>query len=145
MLRSTLGPACFCVALVLAASALAADPVPNLRGEWSGEAMGISFGDPKAGVAVNDSAKPIMMPNKVTVTVEVQDGRHLAGFTKHNYGQDRFVAMVRADNRTVYGADAEGSLNGVLLSDNEMELCYSEHTKMRAFVSCWTMVRAARP
>lgn len=122
----------------------AAGPVADLRGEWiAEEAPGISLGDPRAGVSVNDSAKPTLMMNRIVMTVSDQDGPRFAGITRHTYGQDRFVAMMRADGRSFRGADAEGSLDGTLLSDTEIELCYTEHSPMRALASCWTLRRAA--
>ena len=124
------------VAAPLVAAAADDAAVPSLKGEWVADSFGVSLGDPAKGRTVDEDTSPAVAPNHIVMTIDFQDGRHIAGIKRHAYGHDRFVGAIRLDNRTVAAADAEGDMDIRLLGEHEMEACYTEHSRHFAFASC---------
>jgi len=107
---------CLFAASLLAAPALAADPV-SLLGTWKGEA---------AGVGAEDGWKS----GPVVFVIAEQRGRAFTGVATYPAGGGEASAEVfgsiGADNRTVVMADEDGSYAGALTGADSLELCYIE-------------------
>ena len=131
-----------CAALSVAPAEATDSLIPNLKGEWVAEATGIGLGDPDQGVTVDAATTPAIRKTHLVMTIDFQEGRHIAGIKRHARGQDRFVGVVRLDNRSVVGADAEGDMGFRLMDQHEMEVCYTEHSAHWAYASCEVYHRA---
>ena len=122
-------------------SACAGDAVPDLRGTWNGSELGVMLGDEKANLTVEADTHPRVQDLPIELIIDFQDGRALAGTKRHKFGTDRFVAVIRRDNRTIHGTDAEGDMDLIILPNGELDSCYTEHDPHRALASCGSFHR----
>jgi len=122
-----------CLALMLAllavaaASAVAQDAIPDLRGTWSGKGKSIVFGSnphhPGTQSAVD---APRVREIEATYTVEGQDGRLAWGRSSSAVAETKepFAWATASDNKTIVGADMDGYFRISLLTPDRMEKCY---------------------
>jgi len=122
-----------CLALMLAllavaaASAVAQDAIPDLRGTWSGKGKSIVFGSnphhPGTQSAVD---APRVREIEATYTVEGQDGRLAWGRSTSAVAETKepFAWAIASDNKTIVGADMDGYFRISLLTPDRMEKCY---------------------
>jgi hypothetical protein len=100
--------------------------IPDLKGKWVGQTEGIKYGkgDPKG--HRNESKPGEVTRLEFTMSFEFQEGRVFSGTRSSKRNSERFIGVIRSDNKTIYIIDEDGYISGHLLSKNKMELIYRE-------------------
>ncbi len=112
---------------VAAASAVAQDAIPDLRGTWSGKGKSIVFGSNLHHPGTQTAADaPRVREIEATYTVEGQDGRLAWGRSASAVANTRepFAWAIASDNKTIVGADMDGYFRISMLTPDRMEKCY---------------------
>jgi hypothetical protein len=115
--------------------------IPNLKGAWvkTGERSGLvrrgnrwEHKQPPTNGAVI-FGDPLTLT--WTLTIERQEGEVFSGIWASENNTDPMVGAVSADGRTLYLADDNGPMQGVLIGPDKMEICRSlaEPDRMMAF------------
>jgi hypothetical protein len=122
---------CLALALALlavaAASAVAQDAIPDLRGTWSGKGKSIVFGSNPHHPGTQTAADaPRVHEIEATYRVEGQDGRLAWGRSSSAVAETKepFAWAIASDNKTIVGADMDGYFRISLLTPDRMEKCY---------------------
>ena len=105
------------VMLGMSKPVVADEAVPDLKGTWNAEVLGISLGDTAKGIPVNTDTNPNVGIIHIEMIIDFQDGRAIAGLKKHHNGNDRFVAVFKSGNKSLHGTDAEGDMELTILPD----------------------------
>ena len=113
-------------AAVLATATVAlAQPITNLKGEWSGKFRTVILGSNPHHPASGPADAPRVREITFTFEIEGQDGRLLWGKSWSDPARkEPFVATITGDGRTIIGADTDGSLTMRIGVRNRMDLCY---------------------
>jgi len=138
------------VALVLAAAAVAVraqDAVPNLKGTWIGKGNAIVFGNNAyhpGSQSPNDP--PRVHEIEAKYVIDGQEGRLAWGRASSSVAdtQEPLAWAIASDNKTIFGADADGYYHIMLLTPDRMEKCYMQNGNgpSHAIVAaCYTMDR----
>jgi hypothetical protein len=112
---------------VAAASAVAQDAIPDLRGTWSGKGKSIVFGsNPHHPGTQTTADAPRVHEIEATYRVEGQDGRLAWGRSSSAVAETKepFAWAIASDNKTIVGADMDGYFRISLLTPDRMEKCY---------------------
>lgn len=134
-----------------AAIALAADPVPDIKGKWSGKTHTIVAGSgghhPES---KGTFAKPGLFEKDLQLEITGQQDRRFWGVTTISGGGAKTIEpfigeLTGKDNRSVVVADTDGYFNGQLTDDNTLAFCYMQAggKSNSSVVSC-SEVRRAR-
>jgi hypothetical protein len=137
------------IALLLAGSALpfllaqvqAQDGVPDLVGKWSGTGWGVVFGNLPH--HQTPAPQPRFKQGKMTFAIDItqQQGRALIGTWASPNFSERLIGVVRSDNKNVHFVDEDSHFNGIVLSDNEMEVCVQEAGEASMVATCYILRR----
>jgi hypothetical protein len=143
-------PCALILAACFAATASAADEIPNIKGKWVGKTHTIV-----AGVAPHwpsnrgTFAKPGLFEKDLMIEVTGQDGRRFWGMqTFTGKGEKTEEPMIGEltgkDNKTVVLVDRDGYLDGQLIDDNTLTFCYKQAGGRggASVVSCTEIKRA---
>ncbi len=117
-------------AVALSGLASADSPgVPDMMGTWSGDNRTISAAE---GYRVR----------KKSVNVTEQQGRRFKGTVDYADGTDRFIGILRSDNKSFMWVDIEsqGHVFGEIVSPGVIEACYL-HTGEDAVAGCSILVK----
>src|SRR4029453_12944676 len=102
----------------------AQDSIPNLKGTWSGKGKTIVFGNNRyhPGSQTTTSA-PRVRDIEATHVVEGQEGRLVWGRSSSLVSDTKepFAWTIARDNKTILGADMDGSFHITLISPDRME------------------------
>lgn len=119
-------------ALILCStSALAADPVPDIKGKWVGKTHTIIAGSGGHWPSSQGTfAKPALHEKDVVFEVTGQDGRRFWGVTTISGQSEKtdepFIGEVAGSgNRTLVIVDTDGYLDGHLTDNDTISFCYS--------------------
>jgi hypothetical protein len=108
----------------------AQDSIPNLKGTWSGKGKTIVFGNNRyhPGSQTTISA-PRVRDIEATHVVEGQEGRLVWGRSSSSVADTKepFAWTIASDNKTILGADMDGSFHITLISPDRMEKCYTQN------------------
>ena len=100
--------------LATAQDGVAADPVPNLVGTWSGGGVGVGKQDGWA-------------DDPVTLVITEQRERAFTGKKTHSEGEEGFFGAILADGRSLLLTDeGDGYSVGSILDTDSIEICYIE-------------------
>lgn len=128
-------------------TARAQDPIPDLRGTWSGKGKSIVFGNgPHHPGTQNTNDAPRVREIEATHVVEGQDGHLLWGysFSKVAPEHEPFAWAMSRDFRSIVGADLDGYFHITLITPDRMEKCYAHNgaSPSRSVVAtCYEMQR----
>lgn len=107
--------ACLAAALGTAgfAGSAAAGEAPDLRGKWRGTTQQVT----------NEQG---YREHENTIEITDQAGRRFVGTVTHGGGTEKFIGVIRSDNKTLYWVDVEddGQVIGELIRPGVMETCY---------------------
>src|SRR5580704_16736444 len=124
------------VALALSLLALAAfaahaqDAIPNLKGTWIGKGKAVVFGNnayhPGSQTA-NDP--PRVHDIEAKYVIDGQDGRLVWGRASSSVAdtQEPLAWAIAGDNKTIFGADADGYYHIALIAPDRIEKCYVQN------------------
>ena len=117
--------------LAIAQGGVAADPLPNLVGTWSGGGVGVGKQDGWA-------------DDPVTLVIAEQRDRAFTGKKTHSEGEEGFFGTILADGRSLLLTDdGDGySIGSILDFGNSIAICYLE-AGADAQVFCRTLERSA--
>jgi hypothetical protein len=110
-----------------ATAASAQEPVPDLKGTWTGKGRSIVFGSnlhhPGAQAAAD---APRVRDIEATYVVDGQEGRVAWGRSSSTVAntQEPFAWAIASDNRSIVGADMDGYFIITLMTPDRMEKCY---------------------
>jgi hypothetical protein len=111
----------------------------DLRGSWSGTAVGVV-----AGELAHSGSTPLGEPKfsslEWTMVIEKQDGRRLTGKRVSARATESLIGVLSVDNATAYMVDEGGTLIVRLISKTTLEACYMEVTPKTRVATC-TMMR----
>src|SRR2546422_7821850 len=119
----------FALALLAAAatSARAQDPIPDLKGTWTGKGKSIVFGSHAHHPGTQTASEPPRVRDiEATYLVEGQEGRLAWGRSKSAVAdtQEPFAWAIASDNKSIVGADMDGYFRITLLARDRLEKCY---------------------
>jgi hypothetical protein len=141
------------VALVLSSLALAAmaahaqDAVPNLKGTWTGKGKAVVFGNNAyhpGSQTPNDP--PRVHDIEAKYVIDGQDGRLVWGRASSSVAdtQEPLAWAIAGDNKTIFGADADGYYHISLITPDRIEKCYVQNgtgPSHAVVAACYTMDR----
>ncbi|MBL6614811.1 MAG: hypothetical protein ISP45_12425 [Reyranella sp.] len=134
-------------ALLLPAIALAADPVPDMKGRWVGKTHTIVGGHGAHWPSAKGTmTSPALLEKDLVWEVKGQDGDRFWGVTTISGGTERteepFIGMLHGkDNKQVMIADTDGYQWGEL-DGNTFRFCYAQAGAPVTVVSCSHVERA---
>src|SRR2546428_8305017 len=125
-------PVALVLALLCAAaiSARAQDPIPDLKGTWSGKGKSIVFGSHPHHPGSQTAADPPRVRDiEATYIVEGQEGRLAWGRSSSAAAntQEPFAWAIASDIWTAIGADMDGYFRITLISPDSIEKCYAHN------------------
>jgi hypothetical protein len=129
------------LAFLLGAGTCFADSaIPNVVGTWTVQAEG--------GVLLKDSASASKTHHTgefSSITAEAvvtkQKGRVFHGVFKSAKATEKFIGVIGMDNKSVYYADEDGTMEGKLVSKNRMNVVYRHVTTSNTVVGVGTWIR----
>jgi hypothetical protein len=112
------------MALLATATLVQAQPAPDLKGAWSGNFRTVILGsNPHHPPSGADDA-PRVREITFTFDIEGQDGRLLWGKSWSNpERKEPFVATITWDEKTIIGADTDGTLS-MRIGGGGIDACY---------------------
>ena len=130
--------------------ARAQDPIPDLKGTWSGKGQSIVFGNnPHHPGSQTVTSPPRVRDFEFTFVVDGQDGRLAWGYSFSSVATTHvpFAWPISADNKSIIGANAHGNFQMTVMSPDRIEMCYS-HTGLSLdgsiVATCFMMQRAKK-
>ena len=97
----------------------AQDSIPNLKGTWSGKGKTIVFGNNHYHPGSQTTTSPPRVRDiEATHVVEGQEGRLVWGRSSSSVADTKepFAWTIASDNKTIVGADLDGSFHITLIS-----------------------------
>ena len=142
------------IALALAAGLVAgtvampasAQRVFDMRGTWTGMAEAIVDGPanhhpPPGAAGIRPAGRFRLSQQQFTIEVLGQEGRRFWGTTASSTRRERIIGSLAADNRTLHMVDDDGMLDGAVVDNDTLEICYRHANKDSAVVACARMTR----
>ena len=133
-----------------ACPALAADPVPNMKGKWVGKTHTII-----AGVGLHWPSnrgtfeKPALLEKDLVIEVIGQEGNQFWGNQMFSGNGEKteepmIGELTGENNKTVVIVDTDGYLNGQLIGNDTLSFCYTQAggKTESSVVSCTQVKRA---
>ena len=108
----------------------AQDSIPNLKGTWSGKGKTIVFGNNRYHPGSQTTTSPPRARDiETTHVVKGQEGRLVSGRSSSSVADTKepFAWTIASDNKTILGADMDGSFHITLISPDRMEKCYTQN------------------
>ncbi len=119
-------------------------PVLDMKGTWKG-----------TGEAIVDGASPHHLPNVAakpaanyrlhaqtyTYKIEGQDGRRFWGTTTSDSATDRLIGSLSGNGKWLFIAANRGIIDGEVIDNDTIEICYREAAPDLAVVGCGQMKR----
>lgn len=101
--------------------------IPNLVGTWTVKAEGgVILKGAESGPNTHHKGEFSTLEAEVVVTK--QQGRVLHGVFKSARATENFVAVIGHDNETIYYADSDGFLEGIIEDRDTIEMVYRHVT-----------------
>jgi len=100
------------------------------KGTWSGKGKTIVFGNNRYHPGSQTTTSPPRVRDiEATHVVEGQDGRFVWGRSSSSVADTKepFAWTIASDNKTIAGADMDGSFHITLISPDRMEKCYTQN------------------
>jgi hypothetical protein len=131
----------FALFALFAATPVAAQNAPDLRGTWKGESEAIIWGkstkhQPPA--EPTDQARLIKVP--LTLTIDKQDGRRFSGTLTSQRASEVLVGVVSRTG-TIFLADDDGTDYATLLGPDKIEICHLRATAETRNAACAELTR----
>jgi hypothetical protein len=114
---------------VHAVAVRAQDGVPNLKGTWNGKGNAIVFGNNAHHPGSQTPSDPPRVHEiEAKYVFDGQDGHLVWGHSSSAAANTRepLAWAIASDNKTIYGADADGYYHITLVSSDRMEKCYMQ-------------------
>ena len=133
-------------ALLLPAIAIAADPVPDMKGKWVGKTHSIVGGHGAHWPSAKGTlANPTMLEKDLVLEIKGQQDRRFWGVTTISGGTERsdepFIGVLHGKyNKQVTIADTDGYQWGELDGDT-FQFCYAQAGSQVTVVSCTDVKR----
>jgi hypothetical protein len=124
-----LGTFVFVAALGVALPAAAMAQAPDLRGQWAGKSDEVN-------------AKNEFFQRDISIGILDQNGRVFWGTVSHMGVTEKFIGVIRSDNKTFYlvDVDDQGMAEGEILGPDQIESCHFE-SGHHAIASCTLLGR----
>lgn len=119
----------FCSSYVFAASG-----IPNLVGTWTVNSEGCAL---IKGANADEKSHwgPEQKNLKATAKILTQEGRVLRGEFVSERADEKFIAVIGPDNKTVYYADENGIMDMKITGRDKMQVIYRQVTEKDAVVA----------
>lgn len=126
---------------VLGVGVCFAEPaIPNLVGTWTVNAEGaVLLKGAASGPKTHHSGEFSTLTAEAVVTQ--QQGRVLHGTFKSPKATENFIAVIGPDNKSLYFADEDGTLEGKIVSKDKMEIIYCHVTASDTVIAVGTWTR----
>ncbi len=116
-------------ALLWVAVPAGAEEIPDLVGSWTSVVSFVRLGS--SDHFPESSSENLTYGDEInfTLVIEEQNSRRFAGerfLTKNPEMSEAILGVIGFDDETVYMVDEDGQLDGMLISETEMELVYRE-------------------
>ncbi|MES2120589.1 MAG: hypothetical protein V4513_08450 [Pseudomonadota bacterium] len=122
-----------------AATAVAQEAAPDLRGTWTGTSESIVRGAPMHHGPSQGNA-PGLDNVAFTMTISGQDGRRFWGTFSSKLNQEPIIGVVANDGKSFVMRDTDGLTTGTIVDANTMDMVYS-HVGKSAVVSALRVTR----
>jgi hypothetical protein len=109
----------------------------DLRGSWTGTAVGIVSGEAAPGAST--PGEPKFASLEWTMVIDKQDGRRLVGKRMSAGATESLIGVLSVDNATVYMVDDDNILIVRLISKTSLEACDLEVTAKTPVATCTLM------
>ena len=138
------------------------DAIPDLKGTWTGKGKAMVFGNNAHHPgSQNPNDPPRVHEIEAKYVIDGQDGHLVWGRSSSTAAntQEPLAWAIASDNKTIYGADADGYYHITLVSPDRMEKCYIQngngpthadrrrvlHDGSREAISAAALARIVRP
>lgn len=112
---------------------------PDMTGKWTGETEAVMIGNPLHYEPIEDELS--LRSVEISLVIDGQDGRRIWGTVQSATGDSEpFVAVLRDGGTRYLGVDSDGYMEGLVMSENEIEHCYT-HTNTSMIAVCVMMRR----
>jgi hypothetical protein len=134
------------LACVLAASAPASaqTALPDLKGLWKGTGEAIVDGAAAAHPRSAES-KPAgnfrLRSQEYSIRIEGQDGRRFWGAIQAGQANIPMLGSLSSDGKWIYIASRDGLIDGMVMGNDAIELCYRNVTPAAMMVGCADLQR----
>lgn len=100
-----------------------AEDYPNLKGTWKGTSASVLLGSHLHGTG--DPERPVTLAVDATLTLTDQEGGLIWGTIASADASEPWLGVIRADRTSIFAADSDGYINGSVVDENTLELCYA--------------------
>jgi len=104
--------------------------IPDLKGTWTGKGNAIVFGNNAHHPGSQTSTDPPRVHEiEAKYVIDGQDGHLVWGRSSSAAAntQEPLAWAIAGDNKTIYGADADGYYHIALITPDRMEKCYMQN------------------
>lgn len=121
-------------------------PVFDMKGRWMGMGEAIMDGTPPlhpgGSSGVRSAGKYKLREAPWVYDIVGQDGRRFWGTVSSDVAKDeRLIGSLSFDGKWIYMAGTAGILDGVIVDQDTIEMCYRHANQSSALVSCNRMKR----
>jgi hypothetical protein len=123
-----------------AGTCFADSAIPNMVGTWTVNAEGAVLAKGgAAGAKTHHSGEFSTLTAEAVVTK--QQGRVLHGTFKSPKATESFIAVIGPDNKSLYYADEDGTIEGKIINKDRMEVIYRHVTASDTVIGVGTWTR----
>jgi hypothetical protein len=120
-------------------------PVLDMKGTWTGTGEAIVDGASPHHLPNAAAAKPVgnhrLHTQTYTYKIEGQEGRRFWGTTTSDSATDRLIGSLSGNGKWLFIAANRGIIDGEVIDNDTIEICYREASPDLAVVGCGQMKR----
>ena len=126
--------------ILTAGTCLADSAIPNLVGTWTVKTEGgVLLKGSASGPKTHHSGEFSTLTAEMVVTK--QQGRVLHGTFTSPKATEKFIAVIGMDNKTLYYADEDGTMEGKIINKDRMDIVYRHVTTLDTVIGVGTFTR----
>ncbi len=133
--------ALLCMVFLTATVVLGAD-LPDLKGSWVVQASGVDIDKP------GDSPPPVLHSEKLgyhevefLMVIDRQEGFRFSGYRESKRKKETLAGVIGYDHKSLYMVDADGTIQGKLVSPDHIEAVYLHIDNRHSLASREIMTR----
>jgi hypothetical protein len=141
-MRFGAGSAALLFMLFLTATVASAADLPDLKGSWVVKASGVGIEKP------GDTPPPVLHSEKLgfhevefLLVIDRQEGFRFSGYRESKRKKEIVAGVIGYDHKSLYMVDTDGTIQGKLVSPDQIEAVYLHIDKRQSLASREIMTR----